>query len=113
MQNGQKDILVTGRVEDIENVSQQIMRQSDRIVAVIPSYTYSLQYEHIINYVQQDEMILVLWTVGVRYNDAREFIAQRKIKVYRGDSLDEVLTIIQKLNTGEDVSQYSADLNEA
>jgi hypothetical protein len=73
---------------------------------VVRSSLYSVQYDHLKDI--PDHTLVILHNVGVRYDSARETIAEKKLKVYREDTVEKLWKAI-----ADPASATLADLNEA
>jgi hypothetical protein len=83
---------------------EQTIKEAGADMAVA-SALYSVQYDVLKDI--EDDSIVILHNVGVRYDSARETIAEKHLTVYRADTFDELLKAI-----AAPASATLADLNE-
>ncbi len=107
----------------IDRNSEEIAQVATRHkIPVFKSHTYSLQVSEILidengmpvkpYDVIPQQSVVILSNVGVRYDNARDFIKIRKLIVYRADTADATEQLISLLENQEDASAYLADLDE-
>lgn len=97
-------IIAFKEVKDVEQIARLKGYLFER------SHLYSLQTDLLEDV--EDQELIILCGVGVRYDDVKKWIEQHRLQMYRVDTSAQLTQLLTLLQGQGDVTPYLADLRE-